>query len=236
MDETEEKVCEFLVGLGIGPVQFEPLGNVCPDFLVDGRIAVEARRLNQNFVHPDGLTEGLEVAQRSIVQWFREQLPKLGPPTGDTSWSITPRWRRPLPHLTPLRRAIWKRLKDIKTDPAEAVHIIDVHPGLRLELRRAEWLYASRFILSATDDQDQGGFIVSEALRNTQLCISEKTKKASPTRHCFKEWWLVLLDTTSLGMGMRDWIELRSLGALRKESWSKVLILSPEFPGKAMEL
>jgi len=225
-----------LVAIDIGHVQWEPFGNVCPDFLVAGSVAVEARRLNQNFVHRDGSIEGIESVERSLVEWLQRELPKIGAPTGDTSWSIFLQWRRPLPKLTPLRKDIVRRLKAIETDPPGPVHIIDIDPGLRLELRRAEWRYESRFILGAVDDRDRGGFIVSEALRNVQLCIDEKSRKSASTRHRFREWWLVLVDTTGLGIGRRDWLEIRGLNALAKGEWSKVVILSPEFPAESIEL
>jgi len=45
MNDSERAISEYLDSLRIGGVQYEPDGNVPPDFLVDGRIAVEARRL-----------------------------------------------------------------------------------------------------------------------------------------------------------------------------------------------
>jgi hypothetical protein len=47
----EEKVAKtYLEKLGLGEVLFEPNGNVPPDFLINGRIAVEVRRLNQHYM------------------------------------------------------------------------------------------------------------------------------------------------------------------------------------------
>ena len=60
MRRSEEAVDRFLRGLEVGDVRFEPDGNVPPDFLVDERIAVEARRLNQNELLGNGY-RGLEV-------------------------------------------------------------------------------------------------------------------------------------------------------------------------------
>ena len=49
----------YLQALQLGPIIYEPHRNAPPDFVVDGRIAVEVRRLNQN--HVQGATyEGLE--------------------------------------------------------------------------------------------------------------------------------------------------------------------------------
>jgi hypothetical protein len=58
----EEKIAEaYLKSLGFKNVVFEPDGNIPPDFSMDGRIAVEVRRLNQHFFTKDevrGLEEG----------------------------------------------------------------------------------------------------------------------------------------------------------------------------------
>ncbi len=52
MDRTEKLVSEHLAHRGYKYVVYEPDGNIPPDFLVDGSIAIEVRRLNQN--HFDG--------------------------------------------------------------------------------------------------------------------------------------------------------------------------------------
>jgi hypothetical protein len=59
MDESEKLVYEYLVHLGFDSIVYEPDGNLPPDFLVSGTIAVEARRLNQNEVTGTGF-RGLE--------------------------------------------------------------------------------------------------------------------------------------------------------------------------------
>jgi hypothetical protein len=59
MKRTEQYVADFLTHRGHIWIH-EPDGNVTPDFLVDRRIAVEARILNQHFV-VNGKAEGLEI-------------------------------------------------------------------------------------------------------------------------------------------------------------------------------
>jgi hypothetical protein len=48
MDPTERLVAEFLAEQGYTNIVHEPDGNFPPDFLVNGHIAVEVHRLNQN--------------------------------------------------------------------------------------------------------------------------------------------------------------------------------------------
>lgn len=52
MDSAEEVVNRLLSNMGFGNIAFEPDGNIPPDFVINGRIAVEVRRLTQ--IHDDG--------------------------------------------------------------------------------------------------------------------------------------------------------------------------------------
>ena len=48
--KAEERIAEsYLQNLKLGNLMFEPHGQTTPDFVIDGRIAVEVRRLNQYF-------------------------------------------------------------------------------------------------------------------------------------------------------------------------------------------
>jgi hypothetical protein len=71
MDPSERCAANFLAQRGYKNVVYEPDGNVPPDFLVDGYLAVEIRRLNQNFDFGTRI-EGLE--QASIPLWKKYKL------------------------------------------------------------------------------------------------------------------------------------------------------------------
>ena len=80
MDVTERQVFEYLSSKGFKNIAYEPDGNVPPDFLVDGRIAVEVRRLNE---HDDFETDprGLEEVAIPLNAKFLRLLASFGPPT-----------------------------------------------------------------------------------------------------------------------------------------------------------
>src|SRR5690349_5917728 len=54
MDTSEELVKAYLRHLGFSHIEYEPDGNVPPDFLAEKRVAVEVRRLNQNEITGSG--------------------------------------------------------------------------------------------------------------------------------------------------------------------------------------
>ncbi len=85
MNDSETTVCEYLKSLRIGSVRYEPDGNVPPDFLVDGRVAVEARRLNEH-EEVNGIPRGLEVTAKPLHRAMVKALRASGPPDGHRSW------------------------------------------------------------------------------------------------------------------------------------------------------
>ena len=85
MKPDEELVHPYLVRLGLGPVVHEPEANKPPDFLINGSIAVEVRRLNQNKITENGY-EGLETAQCNLHRQLASILPALGPSNSGVSW------------------------------------------------------------------------------------------------------------------------------------------------------
>ena len=78
MDQSEGHVRDYLEYLGLGRVVYQPDGNVPPDFLVGGRIAVEVRRLNENELTESGGFRGLETDRISTGRKFHALLRSLG--------------------------------------------------------------------------------------------------------------------------------------------------------------
>ena len=86
MDRSEQIVSEYLLHRGFRDVVYEPDGNTTPDFLIDGRIAVEVRRLNQNEDTPNG-HRGLENITIPLQAKIGALLKTLGPSNGE-SWYV----------------------------------------------------------------------------------------------------------------------------------------------------
>ena len=86
---------DYLRRVGYTDICFEPDGNVPPDFLINGNIAIEVRRLNQHYKAKSGKVEGLEqlaVPRRETVE---RVLKALGPPTNGVSWFVSYSFKRP---------------------------------------------------------------------------------------------------------------------------------------------
>lgn len=87
MDSAEEVVNRLLSNMGFGSIAFEPDGNIPPDFVINGRIAAEVRRLTQ--IHDDGGgPRGLSEVSISLTQRVEKLLNSIER-SGQGAWWMT---------------------------------------------------------------------------------------------------------------------------------------------------
>ena len=82
---------------GFKDIVFEPDGNIPPDFSIEGKIAVEVRRLNQNFFAGDEVS-GLEEDRIPLFKLLEESLKKFNSQYIGNSYWISIRFGRPIPN------------------------------------------------------------------------------------------------------------------------------------------
>ena len=95
MDSTEEIAHSLLVSLGYQNIVYEPDGNVPPDFSINGTIAIEVRRLNQNERGSDS-PKGLEEVEIPLMGKLKKFLDSFGL-AETTGWWVLIRFKRPVP-------------------------------------------------------------------------------------------------------------------------------------------
>lgn len=234
MNESEEAVAVFLSHSGYGDLVFEPDGNVPPDFLVGGRIAVEVRRLNQNEETENGY-RGLEEVRIPLREAVARLLPTLGPSIAGESWYVVYRFWRPLPSPGELKKGLQAKLATFLADPANGEKEFTVGQRFRVELLEAGRPYSDFFVLGGFTDRDSGGFVLSEMSRNIRICVQEKTGKVAAVRSRYPEWWLCLDDHIGYGLGEEDRAQLRTLLRL-EHNWDKIIVVNPEDPRQGYEV
>jgi hypothetical protein len=199
----------FLGSLQVGEVKHEPDGNVPPDFQVNGKIGVEVRRLNQNYLLPGGKKEGFE--QITASAWLRMEnlLKKFGPSVDGECWDVLIQFRRPLSWKT-LEADISSRLEEF----ALANHRDDAsfHFGenFAIDLYRSRRDKGLFFYLMGSCPLDAGGAVMALVEQNLRLCVEEKERKVAPYRHKYDEWWLVLINRVDLHMEAEDYANFRA--------------------------
>lgn len=200
MDDSERLANLYLRDLNLGPVVFEPDGNIPPDFSVGGYIGVEVRRLNQNFVKLDGITEGLEEVSVPLWQRLRNLFNSLGPSVNGECWYVSLDYRRPLGRWKPLESKIRLELRAFMSASVRARMDISISSNLTLNLHQAGKDHGTFFRLGASIDDDSGGWVMAEVEKNLRLCIADKERKIAPYRDKYTEWWLILSDHIDYSM------------------------------------
>jgi hypothetical protein len=233
MDATEKIALAHLSARGFQNVIYEPDGNVPPDFLVDDRIAVEVRRLNEH-TKDDTDPRGLEEVAIPRNAQFRRLLASFGAPTDGISWFVSYSLRRPVrpwKELEPdLRVALETFLRDHDARRVEIVR------DFRMRFNRASQPHELVFVLGGWTDGGSGGFVVGELQRNIIICIADKNRKIAAVRTRYPEWWLALVD--HIGYGVLDESDLEYVRPLIQieHQWDKIVLINPSDPTKGFEL
>jgi hypothetical protein len=226
MDKSEQAAYEYLGSCGFDKRDYEPDGQVPPDFVVDDRIAVEVRRLNQ-MRETDGRISGLEQIQRSLDEKVPELLKNFGPSTDGESWFVFISFKRPLPRWRQLRAGLRDGLSDFAKNSARVSSRIRIENNLTIRLDRATSVHEDLFVFAGYSDCDAGGWVLSELEPNIAICLSEKSAKIAPFRAKYCEWWLILIDRIAHAN-----IERSEVIELRKQlcgltNWDRVLLVNP---------
>lgn len=198
MDPTEQIVHSHLVSLGYQDILYEPDGNVPPDFLVDRKIAVEVRRLNQN---ERGRTspKGLEEVEMPLLGKLQRLLASFGP-SKTTTWWVFFRFKRPVPRWQRIEENIREFFSSAEVALSAGKTSKWIGHNFQVEVLPKTILKDDAFELGGICDLDQGGWVLEEIDRNLRICIEEKTKKVAPFHPKYKEWWLILVDHVAYGM------------------------------------
>lgn len=220
---NDERIAErYLKSLTVGEVVYEPDGKIPPDFLIDGRIAVEVRRLNQHY-EADGKLRGLEQDSISLRQSIANLLSEFAASNLGASWFACFSFRRPLPEWRTLRTLLRDALSNFLRAPTNQTQRIPITESFDLTIFPSGEPHGKCFRFGACTDMDAGGWIVSEVVRNASAFISAKSLKVGPYLDRYPVWWLVLVDYIALGGEEGDVRKHIS----RSKPWGRVIFLSP---------
>jgi hypothetical protein len=234
MDFAEKLAREHLLHRGFRDIIYEPNGNAPPDFLCDGRVAVEVRRLNQHEETDEG-HRGLEEIDIPLTKNVRKLLQSLGPPTTSGSWFIFFSFQRPLEKWRTLAPKVKRALECFRDSPQHEAIKIQVCENFELDVFKSSKIFDTFFVLGGNSDHDAGGWLLSEMERNIKICIREKTDKISKSRHKYPEWWLVLVDHIGYGLDTFDREMFREEVKI-KHNWNKVILVDPRNHERAFEI
>lgn len=226
MDLTEKLVEEHLQHCGYSQITFEPDGNVPPDFLVNKRIAIEVRRLNQN--HFTGSSaKGLEEVSIPLYQRVKALVESVGVPINGESWFVYFRFSRPVEKWKKLKVTLEDALEAFKSSSDKKKGIIAKGEGFELEV----WCQTAdpretMFVMAGYSDEESDGWLFSKMQVNIEHCVNEKSVKISKVKDKYSEWWLILVD--HIGYGLNDFERDIFRGQVSVvHDWDKIVLIDP---------
>ncbi|WP_149088393.1 hypothetical protein [Pseudomonas prosekii] len=236
MDEAEMLAGAFLHSQGFKTVEYEPDGNIPPDFLCDSRVAVEVRRLNHHYESDGESPEALDKKGVAIWNTVKRILIDLGPPTSGRSWWVSYTVRRPLKDFKNIPKLLKKALLEFRDDRRDGEQKIAVVEGFSVRIIPAEMIHDLEFVFASASDRDSTGWLLDMMQTNLQLCIDEKSKKIDKIRTSYQTWWLVLVDMIGWGLSDFDQELFKDSVLINKGGWHKVILIDPRDPGRYFEI
>lgn len=220
----EEKIAStFLKTIFDKEATYEPLGrSTPPDFSIDGT-AFEVRRLNENFVNPDGKAEGIEELSFQISRAVYGELGKIPFSPSAGSFFVGLSYARPL-------RGSASRIAKELAGKARSYYRL----GMKERRIVAAGEVTAELIPASTPNgksfspgfeiDDQSGGMLGEIYRdNIRLALEEKVRKTKPFAGEFSRWILILVDSIFPGV---EWATEMAAWSPDLQHFSSVVVLN----------
>lgn len=203
--KQEERIAEqYLMGLGLGQVVFEPDGNIPPDFYIGKTIGVEVRRLNQQYFGSSD-PEGLEQLSFPLWDLIKKELSKFDSKYNGNSYCIGVEYHRPYnKSAKDTAKSVREELKNFLLRGDQAPLDLIMNNNLKLTLFPASPTPGRTFMMGSGLDHDSGGALLSMYIDNINHCVDQKTIKVNPYLNRYKEWWLLLVDSMGWRLDNKD--------------------------------
>ena len=203
--------------------RFEPDGNIPPDILVDNKIAIEVRRLNQNEIMEEGFN-GLEEDEFSVQGIMRKILQESSDETFDKSAFVGYYFNRPIPTKKEIKKYVSEILENHKSIIDEEREYV-LNKYFRMNIFPSATKLNQQYQYGMSSDNDSGGFVVSLIYENLKLIIPEKDEKTSKYRERYSEWWLAIVDKIGYGLSDLDSKQFHNLPKI-ENSFDRLLLVS----------
>lgn len=226
MNYEEQIVNDYLATIS-QDVQYEPDGNIPPDFLIDNNIAIEVRRLNQN-LFSDLKTVGLEQDRYKIINSLNEVFEKYENQNEDKSYWVGLHLSRPIGKILKIKKTAERELNSFLSSKPQLPYTIKLSNNIEIMIINCFTKRKEKFVIGLETDFDSGGLVTSMYIDNINFCISEKSQKISHYISKYNEWWLVLVDYIGDIFALREYeynIVIQNI--LKNSNFVKVIILDP---------
>ncbi len=238
VDEAEKLVEESLAKQGFIQIVHQPDVNDPPDFLLDGRIAVEVRRLNSHCERPNGITYTHQENYEPVRQGLENLLTEFGSSINGETWAVSFALDHPFKGKgwSGVKRLVKDVLRNFKDSKERLPIKYRIQDCIEIDFLRCGAHHEKFYIPGFSAEDVQGCLIVDEIYRNLKIVFAEKNRKVTGCRDRYPEWWLVLVDYIGFdGLDQSGLEQLRSL-SLCDSNWDKVIFVCPHNTDIAFEI
>lgn len=226
-----EKIALKILNEISAEIIYEPNGTTSiPDFLVNSDIAVEVRRLNQNYSINRSSYEGEEKQGLKVFEALTTFFRGLDKSGLKRAYLVEYSFQRPIPKFKKLRKRFELVLNKVRKNEIPLDNIFKFDNNFFIEV------YPTRgknpkFELFSYEDRDHGSFWHPKSLiENLEILMKEKERKAINSKNSYKRWWLMLENhIASLDTEDEEYLKENFKVA---GIWEKIIIFDPIPPYK----
>lgn len=228
MDQTEAIAKEYLESIDHESIVFEPDGNVSPDFLVNGHIAVEVRRLNQHYNH-NGKEKGLEETSIPLYETLQSLLSEFNDQYSGKTHFIFVRYQRPFGKTKTLKPLFKKALQRFLNNPIDGISEHEISENISLQIFQGSPDGENTFLMGGASDRDSGGWVLCEVDRNIKICLEKKKHIINSQQQKYSTWWLLLVDHIAYGLNEMNRKQFKECISIEHQ-WDKIILINPLKP------
>ncbi len=225
MKEEEQIVQDYLISEGFNSIEFEPDGNIPPDFSINNNIAIEVRRLNENYFDENKRIGNYEEFYR--LRYFIDHfLQDYKNEELRASYMLMIGYERPLPNFAELKRDLKINLDNFIMNPMPNVKI-KITPTFTITLYPIKTRTKHKIHLSSSHDDNGGGAVTQIYISNINYCLKEKTDKILKYKSNYSQWWLILVDSMFYRV-LDDALKHVPENIILPDEWDKLVIINPD--------
>lgn len=223
-NREKQLIIDCLKGQGFNNIRYEPDGNVPPDILLNDKIAIEVRRLNQNQIIGNrlrGLEEDEHALNGSLTRIMKKVSDKEFERSAYVAWSFS----RPLTEWKIIKKSV-SHILEIHKPFIEEQRKYEVDENFKLHIFPSTHKKQFQYEFGMSSDSDSGCLVVDCIYENLKLIIAEKERKIQNYKYKYSEWWLAVIDTIGYGLTNLDQEQFHSRPRIESQ-FDRILLVSP---------
>ena len=201
--KPEEKIAkDYFEYNGFSNLEYEPNGNIPPDFVINGEIAIEVRRLNKHF-QTGNKSIPLEELQFKLIPKIKDLLKSYGDSNHTESSLVSVYYQRPLKTDKILLNKI-REVLSLHSKELNSTKYYEITENLNIRIAPSSIKLEQQFVYFSSIDCNEGGFVLSTISDNLEHLLREKEQKIIPYFNLYKKWWIVFVDYIGYGLSMEE--------------------------------